>query len=154
MNSPTQSPVHMNPGKFGLAEHRRATYVAIVPRGTTKETIEDPTFWAHVSAKIRPWSHIEVQAEDGTFYAELLVLACDRTWARVKLLCFHNLTSSDISQTQAAQINKDYEIKHRGSKRWSVVRRSDNALLQEGLLSEEDASKWLAVHLNTLGVAT
>ena len=34
-----------------------------------------PDFWGHIAAKLRPYDEIKVRCDDGTFYAQLLVLA-------------------------------------------------------------------------------
>lgn len=152
MSETSKAPDQLDPQYFGQAEHRRAIYMATVPKGTTKEQLQQPGYWAHVAAKIRPWSRIDVQAEDGSFFAELLVLATDRTWARVRCLSFHNLTDTEMSQSDAAKIMGDYEIKWRGPKKWSVVRRNDSSVINENMHNEADARKWLEVHINTQGI--
>lgn len=144
--------VRLSPVAATLAEHARNVWVATTERGHFKEDFENPAYWAHIASKLRPWDHIEVRAEDGTFYAEYLVLACDRTWARVRNLSFVSLTDSDVSLSQAEKIIGDYEIRFRGKKRFSVIRRSDNALLQENMHTESDAKKWLEVYLNAQGI--
>ena len=145
--------VKLSPAGLSLAESIRNVWCCTIERGVKREDIEDPGFWGHIAARLRPWDHIEVRSEDGIIYAEYLVLSCDRTWARVRNLSYHNLTDSEISQTQAAQINGDYEVKFRGVKKFSVVRKSDRSLLQEGLHTEADAKKWLDVYLNSQGVS-
>lgn len=150
--SNTNVPVALSPGDFGLAEHKGIHYIAVVKRGTTKEQIENPAYWAHVAVMMKPWARIDVRWEDGTAFAEYLVLASERTWARVRCLSFHDLTGKEENKTQADQIMGDYDIKFRSSKRWSVIRKMDNSILQEGMQTEEDARSWLKVHVSAQGI--
>lgn len=143
----------LNPASFISAEYECTTYVATVEQGTTLDMLLDPKFWSHVANKLRPYDEIKVRCDDGTFYGHLLVLACDRTWARVFKLTFESLTSSDISLTQAA-ILEDYDVKFRGPRKWSVLRKSDNAVLAEGLHAEADARTWLTTHLQNQSPVT
>ncbi len=146
--------VTLNPSGLTPAEHVRETWCITAAFGTRREDIENPSYWAHVAQKLRPKSKIEVFTEDGSFYAEYLVLSSDKTWAKVLNLRFVDLKKlATIPEEQAKTITDGYEIKFRGPKKWSVIRKSDRAVLQEGLHSEQDAGKWLEVHLNAQGIA-
>ena len=144
--------VVLNPSGLDLAEQKRHVWSVVSAFGTTKADIENPSYWAHVAGRLRPKARIEVHAEDDSFYAEYMVTSCDKTWAKLVNLIYIDLTKSVITDEQAQGINDAYEIIFRGPKKWSVVRKSDRSVLQEGLHSREDCSKWLAVYLNVQGV--
>jgi len=61
------------------------------------EDLLRPECWASVAKMLQPWSHIEVRAEDGSYYAELLVTGVDRAWAKVEVLNFRELSTADVS---------------------------------------------------------
>ena len=145
---PEKSNLKLNPTDFHLAESHHHRWAVMVEQGITKENLSDPSFWSHVSIKLRPWNHIEVYAKDGTFYAEYLVLACDRTWAKVRQLVYLSLTDTDMSQTEAEIITEGYDCKFRGPRKWSVIRIADNAVLQENMHTQDEAKLWLKGHLN------
>lgn len=141
--------MQLNPARLAQGEYVRTVHVATAEQGTAEEDLINPAYWAHVASKMRPWDRIEVRSDDGTFYAELLVLDSSRTWARVKLLKFLPLTSADVSQTQA---DDEYEIKFRGPVlRWSVVRRLDNAVIKEAMQNKDEAAAFLAQYQRTVG---
>lgn len=133
-----------------LADSVRNVWVARVERAVEFKEVIYPGFWAHHSSKFSPWDRIEARAEDGTWFAELLVLDCSRTWAKVHVLSHVKLTTEDASQTMAAmqaayqEALKDYEIKHRGPRGWSVVRTADGSVMQDVLGTKDAAAAWLA----------
>jgi hypothetical protein len=118
------------------AEFVRPVYCATIPIGTLPDDLLKPEYWAHVATHLRPWARIEARAEDGTWFADLLVLSVDRTWARVRMLGRYNLTSQDVALTQSEQIT-GFEVKWRGAAKWSVIRKADSAVLKEGMDREE-----------------
>ncbi len=139
----------LNPARIKGAEYERTVWVVTVEKGTKLEHMQNPSFWSHVSNKLRPWDHIEVRSDDGTIYAEFLVLACDRTWAKVHKLRFESLTTSDVSQTQAAM--EEFELEHRGPHlKWGVIRKSDRAVLKENLQTKGEARTWLEEYRKTV----
>jgi hypothetical protein len=146
--------VTLSPAGATQAEQVRNIWAITTEYGTTREDIEKPEYWSHVAARLRPRDRIEVMSGGGDFYAEYMVLSRDRTWAKVVATTYIDLTKAGaVSAEQAISIMDGYEIKHRGPKRWSVLRKDDRAVLQEGMQSEEDCKKWLEVHLKTQGIA-
>jgi hypothetical protein len=132
------------------AEYERATWVAKIERAVEFQEVLKPGFWAHHSNKFRPWDKIEARSEDGTWFAELLVLDCSRTWAKVHPLCHVKLSTPDTSQSLANMqeaLNeglKTYEVKFRGPRGWSVLRTADGSVIQEAIGSRDSAMAWLA----------
>jgi hypothetical protein len=130
----------MTPARMRLAEYDRQDWVANVEFGVDLEDILDPGYWAHMAAQLKPYDHIEARAEDGTWVADLVVLGADRTWAKVALKQKYNLSSKDVSQTQAHK----HTVEWKGPQhRFAVVRSSDSAMLKSGLQTKEDAAEWL-----------
>lgn len=140
-NPKGSSPI--NPSRIKISEYERTVYVATVEMGTTREDLMNPSFWTHFASKFRPWDRLEVRCDDGSFYAEYLILACDRVWAKVHELTYVNLTTSDVSQTQAA-IQDGLSVKWRGPHLKHSVLRGDGAVLREGMQTKAEADQWLA----------
>jgi len=133
------------------AEFDRVVHTANPPAGHTLEHMLSPAYWAHVAPKLMPWAKIEVRAEDGTYYGELLVLACDRTWARMHVLRWDDLTTQDVSMTAAMMpAASAYEVKHNPTLRWHVVRKADRQLMHRDAQTAEDAQTWLREHLKVV----
>lgn len=139
------------PNRLSVDDYARTVFVATVEHGTTREDLTRPDFWSPVAVKMRPWDKIEVRTDDGTFYAELLVLSCDRTWAIVKELAFVALGNKDISETKAAAVDSGYEVRFRGPHaKWTVIRKSDESVIKDGM-SKDEANQYLAQYTRTIG---
>lgn len=141
--------------RFKLAEHERNVYIITIEEGITRAQILDQGFLAHVAPKLRPYDQIEVRCDDGTLFARLLVLQAERTWARVHVLEWHDLTTKDVSLTKAqkeeqsgpapARVDHEqaYQIVHKGPhKKWCVIRKADGAYIREGEESKNAATTW------------
>ena len=150
---PKQEP-RLGPTAFAPAEFKRIIYSGIAERGVRPADVLDPSYWAYHAASLKPWDRVEVRAEDGTWYGEYLVLESSRTWAKMFPLRVVMLTPADVAETQAAKANEasasedSYQIKFRGPRKWSVIRRSDNAVMVEELGSDKSAKDWLTNHLS------
>lgn len=144
----------LQPARFHMAEHQRMLYVVQADIGTELADLLNPGYWANFAGRLRPWDRIEVRADDGSWYAEVMVLDCSRNWAKVHVLRHERLTDGKTSQIQTERLAAvqavlaTHEVIHRGPRGWSVVRRNDRAVIQEGLNSKEDATDWLATFAN------
>lgn len=143
------------PGRCKSAELVRNSWAITVEHGTSREDIKRPEFWALVSKNFRPYDRIEARADDGTFFAEYIVLSADRAWARVHELRFEALGTQDVSLTEAAaaDIRARYTIKYNGPHLKYCVERQDGEAverLQQGM-DKPAATIWLEQHLKTVG---
>ena len=137
----------LSPARFKGGEYVRSVWIAIAEQEHTREHFKDRNYWSHASQKLKPYDHIEVVRDDGTLYAEYLVLEVGRGWANVHELAYHSLTSKDVAQTQVANI-QGYEIKWNGPhNKWIVVREVDQAKIHEQCATREEATLWLTEHL-------
>lgn len=139
---------YLPPSDLQLAEQVRQVWAARTAQGVTSADLAEPSFWAHHAVKFRPLDKIEVRAADGTFYAELIVLDCSRTWARTKQLFAVQLTTGDVSLTQASEaeaqkVRAQYKVQHRGPRGWSVIRTADKTVEREELGTQDAAVEWL-----------
>ena len=142
-----ESPI-LNPQRINLAEFWRQDWVVNAEEGVSVEQVSDPAYWAHVSAKFKPYDHIEVRAEDGAWIATFLVLDCSRTFARLHLLSHHKLTTRDVAQTQTAK----HEVKWKGPQhKHCVIRLADNAIISEGHASADIARIAMVQHEQVTG---
>ena len=139
--------VILNPQRINLAEYVRQDWVVNAEEGQTIGQVMEPSYWAHVSAKFKPYDHVEVRAEDGAWIAELLVLDCSRTWAKMFKISYHALTTSDVSISQAEKEAMKHEAVWKGPQhKWVVLRLADNAIISEGHASKEIAAVALKQH--------
>ncbi len=142
--------VVLDVGRLKGAEFERVVHVATPGAEHTRQDMLNPAYWAHVSPKLKPWDRIEVRPEGGLYYAELLVLACDRAWARVHVLRWEDLSSQDVSLTAATSASAKFEVRHSPNLRWHVVRKSDRQLMHQDDQTEQDAQLWLREYLKTV----
>lgn len=140
----------INQTRMQSGDFVRNLWVVTAEQGTTKEDILTPSYWSHVASQFRPYDRIEVRVDDGTYFAELLILSCDRTWAKVKELSFNSLTTSDVSQTQASEEMAEFDIQWKGPvNKWSVIRKSDDAVIKNKM-EKEEAGKFLIGYKKTI----
>lgn len=136
----------MEVSRFRECDYERTVYVATAFEDTTVEDMLDPKYWVHVASKMKPWDRIEARANDGTWWAEFMVLESGRAFARVVLMRQQNLTTTDVAQSQIAAFT-DYKVLHRGPHcKWSVIRVSDKHVLHEGEGTKDGAENWLKNH--------
>ena len=138
--------VQLSPTRMKSAEYERVVYVVTVPVGTNKDDMENPAFWSHVAMKLKPWDRLEVRCDDGAFFAEYLILACDRLWAKVKELSFVELNAKETELTDVSE----YKIQWKGPHlKFCVIRTKDGGMLKERM-EKDEASLWLKEYLNTV----
>ena len=138
----------MDQPRFKGVEFMRSEYLCTAHPNTTPEDLLAPEYWAHISAQLRPRDRIEAWANDGSWMAEYVVLEAGRNWANVKTLNCWNLSGEDIARTSAAiaaeYAGLPYEVKFRGEHcLWSVLRKSDNAVMHENEGTKGGADQWL-----------
>lgn len=134
-------PAPIGSERFKSGEYERQVHVANADEGTTPADLTHPDYWAHVADKLKAWDLIEVRANNGTWFAQLLVLDVSRAWARVHTLSVHMLSDYDVSQTQAQM---PYYIKHNGPQdKWTVIRRADGEIVSKEHSQASDAKRWM-----------
>jgi len=140
----------LHPMQMRVAEYERIVYVADIAFGVSLDEILAPGFWAHVATKLPPYTQIEARSEDGSWIAYLIVTGSDRTWARVAVDRVVNLTTKDVSETQATS----HEVKWKGpALKYAVIRLSDNAVVLSGFRQREEAIRALQEHERVIGAA-
>lgn len=136
------------PTRLREAEAERHVWMHTPASGITFEDVQKPDYWSHVAAQLRPCARIEVISEDMSWFGELLVLDSDRLWAKVAPLRFVELASREVPPEIAAS---GYEVAYKGpEKKHVVIRKSDKAIVQEGIARKADAEAWVTEHLKTL----
>lgn len=119
----------------------------VVPKnGTPLEALLEPVYWTHVAQHLRRGDKIEAFAEDGSYYAEYLVVNSAKQWAKVAPLKVVNFVQRNRVQ------KPDYQVVFKGNQAlWCVIRTKDNEILQDKITSEELAQDWLEDHMKAIG---
>lgn len=132
--------------RIQLAEHMRNIWYVTPEPNTPLDALLEPKYWAHVSAKFRPRDRIEVDAEDGSYFAELIVADAGRLFAKVNLLRKYELTPVEMKE-----ISPDFEVRWAGPHaKWRVVRKSDRGLIKEGFENRQEAEMYLQSHVRAM----
>ena len=137
--------IQLAPGALQFFEQVSLRYDAEIPQAVTPQDLLNPAFWAHHAVRLRPMNEIRARAIDGTWIADLVVLDCSRTWARVHILAVHRLTTGQVAETQASEQDvkayiEGHKVVYRGQHKWSITRNSDKAVIEEGI-AEQDVAK-------------
>lgn len=136
-------------GQLQGDEFAMRRFVHRAPIGIRLQQLLEQEYWSHVSQDMTPYSEVSVRAEDGTFYAKLLVLDCGRSWARMQVLGHWPLTTADVAQSQSqAPKAVDFKIEYKGpNRKYVVLRLSDQAAIHEGEARKEGAEIWLKEYI-------
>ena len=130
------------------SEYARTHWLVNAEPKTTLEDIKDPQYWAHTALMIQPHDRIEVWADDNTWFAELVVIMCDRTWANVHVIGYHEVVKSQVK----IEPNNDFDIRYNGQHRWHIVRKKDGHILRDGLPSQDEAAILLNQHMRSMEI--
>lgn len=125
----------LSPAKLQPASHYRTRYAAVVDDGTSVDDLKRPEFWCHVANKLRQTDVIEVLPEDGSFFAELLVLKTGIGFAKVMLLRHVDLEGQE-TDGDSDLVHVQWKGPHR---KHSVIRKSDGEILRDGFATKADA---------------
>lgn len=142
--------------RFQGAEYARMNYVYTVEAGTPYDELFEPSFWAHVASEkqIRPFDIFEIRPDEGTYFAELLVVEAERNFVRVLEIRYVDLTKAKKS----APINADngFVVQWAGPHdKFRVVRPAkkpgeSNAVMKAGFADKDSAQAWLAENRKSL----
>ena len=125
------------------AEFARTVWVVKPEPGVTLEQLLQPEAWAHVAKSLKSRDLIDVYPVGNEWYAELFVRSADSNEVKVAVLKHH------IFDDVKTVVDSAVEVKHRGeAKKWSVLRKSDKAVLVEGLETRGAAEDWVKANRN------
>lgn len=152
----------LNPGRFGVAStgYGRIDFRAFVEAGTTLEDVLQPEFWSMVAGEITragTMPHIEVIADDMTFYAQLLVLHSGVTYAKPICILHVDLvergeTVEDLERIEEA--SESHKIVYKGpALKYCIVDRNGNMVSGgDRKKTKIEAQQFLKDHLISLAM--
>lgn len=133
----------LNPSRMKECEFERTVYTITAHENTEPDDLLKPEYWTNVAEKFKPFDKVEARADDGSWYAEYLVMETSRRWTRMHLLAAHNLTTADVSLTQVKL--GEFGIEWKGpARKFCVIRLADQEMIHEGEASKAGAHAWLA----------
>jgi hypothetical protein len=147
--------------KLEQADYTRVVFSVTPELGVGIKEVLDPNYWVHVAARLKPKSRIEVLAEDNSYYAELLVLSADKTWASVALLSYVNLSGdagvkAEIKKTEHTTVEEGVQDEFStklhyvdfvmGQSKGRVILHEGKVVVKEGFPSKKKAAEWMRAH--------
>lgn len=114
-------------------------WVANIETGVPYEAVLKPAFWAHVAHKFTKFDTIAVRAEDGAYYAELLVVVPLKADTVVKELVHVEL---EIVREPGTEMDVgEFKVSFHGpTVKWRVSR--DKRVMRDGFNSSAEAIQW------------
>lgn len=132
--------------RLRAADYWRTQWAINPEFGVTVEDMLKPEYWAHVSAKLRPWDRIEARAEDGSYMVEFVVLDSAKTWAKVAIIGQPTYFKENVGPADVT-VDDKYMAQWKGpARKWIVTRKADKATLKEELPTKADALRWISEH--------
>lgn len=133
---------------FADADYKRSVHYVVVEAGVPFEAVLDPGFWAHISAKLRPFDKIEVDTDDGAWYAELKVRDAGKLYAKVAATVYVQ-HKDHVEVEQGSPALTDHIVKFRGPiHKWCVLRGTD--VLKDQMGTKEEAYGWLGQYAKSV----
>lgn len=137
----------LNSTRMSSAEYQRTVWRVTAEKGTTIEEVQNPRYWSTVAVQIKPMDLIDITTDDMAWYAQLLVVAADRTWAKVVLIMHKELVASDLK----ANVTDEYEVEFAGPHlKHRIIRKRDRAVIKDKISLLVDANRELASYLETI----
>ncbi len=132
-----KEPAKLLENRFGLASYLSNVWRVTTPDGVSEDDILRPEFWAHVAGKIRPCDEIIVVPDDQKFRLHLFVTDAGKQWVKVE-----KIGRIDFKTADAAP-DASHAVKWRGPvAKWSVIRKSDGAVIRDRLESDDAAQQY------------
>ena len=120
------------PKDIKQADFNRTVHAAQPEPGTTLDEMLKPEYWSHIAKTLKQGDRIEVQDSGHSWFAELYVRSVTATDAKVTVL-------RHVVFDKPGLADADYEVKARGGAGWSVIRKSDKAVMFEKGQTRGDA---------------
>ncbi len=118
-----------------------------MPREDALADLLETDYWGHVQAKFNINDRIEVNPDDGSFYAELLVRSTTFGYVVTAVINFVEFDGP----VNKLPVPEEYEISFDGPYEKWQVKRLDQVLVSQ-MTTRPDAETWLKNHLRDLRV--
>lgn len=149
-NSVKLPKARLDVNELQLAEHRVRKFSCRAAAGVAFTQVLDPGYWAHVGEKLKRQDQIEIRAEDGKWWAWLIVEDCGRAFARVQVLLQKDL---QVAPPKGMSLPEGYHLKWTGDiKQWVVI--FEGRTIRDGFASESAAFTFASNHAQSVESGT
>jgi len=129
----------LRPHLLREADYQRKVFHVVLEANTTLDDVLSPEFWVHNTSRLKAMQKIEVLAQDGSWYAELIVRSVSRVTAKVAVITYKVL--EDVSAP--VEGIGDHKIEHRKGVGWRAVNKTTKAIVVDGLPDQESVIAFL-----------
>ncbi len=133
--------------RFAAAQGARNIHRYIMPREDQLADLLETDYWGHVQARFNVNDRIEVNPDDGSFYAELMVRSTTFGYVVTAVINFVEFDGPVNKLT----VPEEYLIKFDGPYLKWQVKRFDQVMVEK-LETKDLAQTWLKNHLRDLRV--
>ena len=131
--------VTLQPNRLQRSEHFYAQYAVELPGHVSLDQAMTPEYLAHVASRLRPFDRICFMAEDGSYFADTVVVHARPGAAVLRLVQKVDMIAADESAAVATSMVK---VEWRGPRgKWTIIRTSDNHVIKNGIGDENDARR-------------
>jgi hypothetical protein len=121
--------------RFKSAEYERNIWVANAEHGTNIAEVLQPSYWAHVADKLRPYDRIEVRVDGASGCSNCS--CCRLTAAGLRCASCTAMTWRPVEEVPTAIKHK---VEWKGPQlKWCVIRQSDNEIIFKGITDKGQA---------------
>ncbi len=131
----------LSPSGMQLAEYSRNVW-SITVKDDIKALLK-PEYWVHVAKMLKQFDRIEVLAEDGSYFADLIVTASSKKWAKVNILMHKKLAGTPKVVSAVPGFIVEWSGPHH---KFRVVRDADKEIMSKEHETKELAIEWLNEH--------
>jgi hypothetical protein len=128
----------LKPARFHIHEQVSSRYVAVVPEGMSKDEVMHPQFWTHIAPKVRAYDVIDVRAEDGRYWAQLLVVRASLKEVVVRMYNYVDLDPA-LAQMEDLKIEGMLVAWKGAHDKFVVIRDQDKVIVRTGIDSRSQA---------------
>jgi hypothetical protein len=137
----------LHPARFAEAAQSRNVWAATPTHDTKYEDLFAPEYWAHIAVRARPGDFIEVFAEDGSYWAQLIVLSAGRQALSVAEIQRRDLQRGNALPEAGSGVIVEWKGPHL---KYCVLRTKDNERVSEKHESRLQAENAAAEYLKVL----
>lgn len=123
-----------------LAQFARNVFVLTVENTVAQSDILKPIFWTHIAEKLKKGDRVEVTPEDGSWYAEFMIVSSSSNWAKVVPLRVIQIDSDYVSAKALDEYYVKWASKALG---FRVHRRGDGQVVKDKFETAESANTWI-----------
>lgn len=131
--------INQRPARLDPTDSDHLTYALRIPLSVKLENVLDENFWANVAMTLKPWDRIQIQPEDFSYSATLVVVARDRLWAKVALEFYTELS---VGSPSIDELKVQWSGPHT---KYRVLR--GTTVMQDKFDTKTEAEKWRDGHV-------